>query len=259
MQKIRTLEDEQLIIDYYSKGYSARRINEEVLNNKFKTEKSIADVLRKYGIVTRKTKDYYKNCNESSFINITTEEQAYFLGFLQADGWLSSKNNEVGVGSKDQEIIIQFKDFIKTDNKIVNRPDFYQLTIKNEVLHNSLEKYKISSKLYGQFIPNLPEDLLWHYIRGLFDGDGTICVTKEGYLRLNFVGGIQSMAQLSYIIAKETNTEPVPAIINKNNIAIIQYGSSDIICKICNKMYDKATISLNRKRQIAEKYCGKSC
>ena len=259
MQKIRTLEDEQLIIDYYNKGYSAKRINEEILNNKFKTKKSIADVLRKYGVTTRRTKDYYKNCNESSFINIATEEQAYFLGFLQADGWLSSKDNAVGIGSKDKEIVIQFKNFLQTENKISEKPDFCQLVVGNEVLHNSLEKYKISSKLYGQFVPNLPEDLLWHYIRGLFDGDGTVCVTKENYLRLNFVGGIQSMSQLSYIIAKETNTEPTQATIRKDNIAIIQYGNSDIIYKIYNKLYDKATVYLDRKKQIMEKYYDKGC
>lgn len=257
MQKIKTPEDERLIIEYYNRGYSAKRINEEVLGGKFRTNKSITDVLRKYGIKTRRSKDYYE-CNESAFINITTEEQAYFLGFLQADGWICLNSNEVGVGSKDKEIILQFKNFMQTENKIVEQPNFYQLTIKNEVLHNSLEKYKISSKLYGQFVPNLPEKVLWHYIRGLFDGDGTICITKDGYLRLNFVGGVQSMSQLSYIIAKETNTEPVQVTISKNNIAIIQYGNSETVCKILNKMYYNATVYLNRKKQIMEKYRGKS-
>ena len=258
MQKFRTLEDEKLMVEYYNKGYSARKINEEVLNGKFKTTKTVLDVLRKYGVQTKTTKDYFKTCNELSFIDIKTEGQAYFLGLLQSDGWICKNGNEIGFGSKDKELVLLFKDFIQTDNKIVEKSDFYQLCIKNEVLHRSLEKYKISSKLYGQFVPNLPEDLLWHYIRGLFDGDGTICVTKTNYLRLNFIGGIQSMSQLSYIIAKETNTEPVPATINQNNIAVIQYGSKDIIYKICDKMYCGANIYLNRKKQVLENYRGKS-
>lgn len=58
-----------------------------------------------------------------NFKNIDTEEKAYWLGFLYADGSVSSKENkiELGLAKKDYHHIEKFKNFIGIDNKICYR------------------------------------------------------------------------------------------------------------------------------------------
>ena len=58
------------------------------------------------------------------FETIDTEEKAYWLGFLYADGSVGSKDNriELGLAEKDLKQIEKFRDFIGVMNKISYRP-----------------------------------------------------------------------------------------------------------------------------------------
>ena len=42
--------------------------------------------------------------NECSFDTIDTEEKAYWLGFMYADGYISSKNNQIGLSLAVKDI-----------------------------------------------------------------------------------------------------------------------------------------------------------
>ena len=62
--------------------------------------------------------------NIRNFEIIDTEEKAYWLGFLYADGSVSSTDNriELGLAEKDLNHIEKFKEFIGVPNKISYRP-----------------------------------------------------------------------------------------------------------------------------------------
>ena len=55
-----------------------------------------------------------------NFEKIDTEEKAYWLGFLYADGSVGSKDDriELGLAEKDFHHIEKFRDFIGINNKI---------------------------------------------------------------------------------------------------------------------------------------------
>jgi hypothetical protein len=38
--------------------------------------------------------------------------------------------------------------------------------------------------------PSMPDEMVPHFIRGYFDGDGSSCITNEGYLRVSLIGTI---------------------------------------------------------------------
>lgn len=59
------------------------------------------------------------------FENIDTEEKAYWLGFLYADGCVGSKESkvELSLAEKDLRHMEKFRSFIGIENKISYRPN----------------------------------------------------------------------------------------------------------------------------------------
>lgn len=125
---------------------------------------------------------------------IDTEHKAYWLGFLTADGHISSYKNDIELTLKeeDYEHIVKFKNDIQSNHKIskriVNLKDkkynAYRISIGDKKMNSDLNYLGLNSnKSYKAYIPFrfIPNDLMSHYIRGLFDGDGSICkINKNG-------------------------------------------------------------------------------
>ena len=98
---------------------------EEYINTSI-YERSIQKLSDKYGL-NRKTIVKYLNereieitnthgkipFNENVFDTIDTEEKAYWLGFLYADGCVSSSDNEIEISLKDKEHLEKFQKAIK--------------------------------------------------------------------------------------------------------------------------------------------------
>lgn len=123
----------------------------------------------------------------TNFETIDTEEKAYWLGFLYADGTISSKENkiELGLAEKDLTHIQKFRTFIGISNKICYRES-------SKSYRFSFRSYKCKQDLINKgCVPNksliltfpsasqVPIALLKHFIRGYFDGDGWFTNTKK--------------------------------------------------------------------------------
>lgn len=146
-------------------------------------------------------KKYPYTCDYHYFDNVDTEEKAYWLGFLTADGWINqSKKTNSGVTG----IELQYGDIehLKKFNKSIDGN--YQITdrwrpcsiakdkekkhhmccirIFSLTMYNALKNLGFSNdKSYDFHIPNLPQNLIRHYIRGYFDGDGCLCFTNKSF------------------------------------------------------------------------------
>lgn len=146
-------------------------------------------------------KKYPYTCDYHYFDDIDTEEKAYWLGFLTADGWINqSKKTNAGVTG----IELQYGDIghLKKFNKSINGN--YQITdrwrtcsiakdkekkhhmccirIFSLTMYNALKNLGFSNdKSYDFKIPKLRHDLIRHYIRGYFDGDGCLCFTNKSF------------------------------------------------------------------------------
>lgn len=125
---------------------------------------------------------------------INTELQAYLLGFIMSDGSINKQRNTLAINihSKDSEIFELFK-IISPEAHVADQKGYESTalvrghTVKNSgstrlqiasvILINDLEKFGIvQNKTYTQMsIPTMREDLIKHFIRGCFDGDG--CIT----------------------------------------------------------------------------------
>ena len=126
--------------------------------------------------------------NTEFFKQIDNEDKAYWLGFICADGYLNKRGNTVGICLDISDIshLEKFKKSISyTGNIFTRKSQFsenHRITEKAVIeiysgnLSKDIEKYGVDyQKSYSlSTIINIPNDLMHHFIRGVFDGDGCL-------------------------------------------------------------------------------------
>lgn len=142
--------------------------------------------------------------NDSFFDVVDTEHKAYWLGFLMADGCIYA-----GSGKASYRLQINLSDIDKRHLEKLNKDlsSDYTVITKNIKNKKTLKTYtccqlKINcTKLCKSLMklgvvprksiickmPILRNDLIRHYLRGYFDGDG--CITGNKKQHIAIVGG----------------------------------------------------------------------
>jgi hypothetical protein len=130
------------------------------------------------------------------FSKIDTENKAYFLGFIYADGCIhsptsnrSSKVLSIKVHEKDGYILdILSKDISPQRSKNIYKSSglsdskMAMYTVNSDDIYNDLFKLGVrerKSKECSLIFPSLPSDLMRHFVRGFLDGDGYISYRKD--------------------------------------------------------------------------------
>lgn len=129
----------------------------------------------------------YLSYDENYFENINTPEKAYWLGFMYTDGYVTSNNRwGIELSTVDLEHIENFtKSFncninikIRDRNKSDKAISSCGFQINNSKMHNDLIKCGVvRNKTEILEYPNesiIDKSLYSYFIRGLFDGDGSI-------------------------------------------------------------------------------------
>lgn len=232
--------------------------------------------LKKHGIFIENKQNKVK-FDDHIFDSIDTEEKAYWLGFIYADGYISSlqeknKHNyqfELSLKADDIEHLHKFNTFMKhiKDNvtignvvcngKVCKR---CRWSIRNQHLWEILNSYGCTPKksLTLKF-PNKDifksNDLIRHFIRGYFDGDGCLSYADKNHKRitLNILGTKEFLVSCnehlnnSYTIRKE---------IRKNLYVLgCSGGKNSKAFNFINYLYNNANIYLNRKFDRYQYFC----
>lgn len=198
------------------------------------------------------------------FDNIDTEEKAYWLGFLYADGYISDGyiNNRVELCIQEDDLphLENYKKFLKSNHKITIKviPDglggdafrAVRLTIDNKDLRAGLVKHGcFNNKSLTIEMPTLNDDLMRHFIRGFFDGDGTIYwhSHRKSY-RAGFCSGSSKFLEQLKEYLKTKDIELCSIIrdtrsINTHNVSVSQTSLE----KFLKYLYEDSTIYLQRK------------
>ena len=193
--------------------------------------------------------------NRNIFQTIDTEEKAYWLGFLYADGSVGSTDNriELTLAQCDYNHLVKFKNFIGLDNKIAYREKIkaYRYVFKDQGVKSDLIKLgcipKKSLVLTFPTEQQVPPHLLRHFMRGYFDGDGCFCNTNSC-----FEAGILGTEKfITGFIAALPNSINKTLTIKSGckNATIKKYGvySYYDVLAFLNFLYQDCTIFLDRK------------
>ena len=241
--------DEQVayIIDkYLNENYTLKQLGRE-FGCSYGT---IRNLLNKHDIDSRGNKQGYPR-NEFIFMNIDTSEKAYWLGFLYADGCVHTNRNEVSINITDKEHVEKFKNFLgaknhriteSKDSRWENAKTLYQLSIKDEQIHKDLIKWGCvpQKTLVIDKIPNIPRDFISHFIRGYFDGDGSLhYLQNTDNFRISFTSGSKKFLE---DIQKELNVMHLSLGHSEGtNTYQLQISGRKQVEKILNYLYQDST------------------
>ncbi len=121
--------------------------------------------------------------NEEFFDSIETEEQAYWLGFIAADGNITNSGGDysltVDLAIYDIAQLHLLRKCLGSDAQISGpRKGCMRARFHSKTLIRSLENLGIYPDKSKTIEPwKGPHNLMMHYWRGLFDGDG--CITNK--------------------------------------------------------------------------------
>lgn len=255
--------EKEILENYINKELSYKEIAKIFNVN----EKTIKRNAKKYGLTSKIGSQGARKhkFNERYFENIDSEEKAYWLGFIAADGCVyknkQSYRLQINLKGSDIDHLKKFQKAICSDYKITEKKvgkaqsNTCQLKINSTKMCNDLIKNNIIERKSIIFEPPiLNKNLMNHFIRGYFDGDGWITSYKRkdsnGYR--NEVGIIGGKKALNYFI------DFLPKGFSKyekyKDDKIIQISGASIktISETYNYLYKNATIFLDRKKNVFE-------
>lgn len=251
----------QDIINDYNNGLSAIKIANKYLGSKLKYNR-IIKLLKSENLYIRNASNRRQiyDIDENFFDNIDTEEKAYFLGFLYADGGRSGNAVYLSLKEDDKHILDTFNNLLKTNKPLghyVNNMNYkyYRLAIQNKKLVSSLETLGIvKSKTFKINFPTWLKDyLIKHFIRGYFDGDGCITITKTRNKALvSFTSNEMFIEQLKPIIESKVNINSLISLVYGVKKAdprikrLVISGNKQIITFL-KWLYEDSSIYLYRK------------
>lgn len=245
--------------------------------------RSINNRLKKAGVKMRSNKENsrrYFTENEDYFDEINTQEKAYLLGFIYADGFITSRTTEhptqnfgITISEKDKEILDFVIGELKTtypikryEQKQGYAPGTYyiRLLICSQTLVDGLKKNGVwENKTNILEHPNLPQHLVRHFIRGYLDGDGSIHASisrgEESY-NVSFVGTDNLLMWISDYFFENNLIHKKAKIMKRKEEQIVSYirwGGNFQVKKILDHLYEGGTFSLTRKKEKYLALCNK--
>ena len=181
------------------------------------------------------------------FKDINTEEKAYWLGFLYADGYISQYNQiEVSLCLDDIKHLQKLKDFINTNTNIIIDDHRCRLLFGSQQIVADLAKLGCINKksliLNFPTSEQVPDNLLRHFLRGYVDGDGCLCHTEK--TKSFSITSTQSFLQGMLI---RTGWDPVACNYYPSGKAITWRCWQNKIPIYLHYLYDNCNIYLDRK------------
>jgi hypothetical protein len=254
-----------LIKGDYLQGLSIQKIAKKRNVSAYSVYKS----LKKAGVVRDLSKSHIKkSINENFFSDINSEEKAYFLGFLYADGSITHNCFKLTLHPKDEEILNKFKLSLNSNHKMILDRGFYpRFSITNKKIYEDLIKlgcgHRKSLTLKFPSENQVPSYLLNHFVRGFFDGDGSVNFTinkKYGYIQwiVTFTSSLEFNLDLQQKLAHRIDDKFLDLKLykEKDNEKICYFqvgGTSDSrIKKIYEFLYKDSSVFLSRKKSKFE-------
>ncbi len=176
-----------IVVQLFESGHSINSIAKTVGH----AQPSICALLTKHGYDSYKYKCKY-SVDESYFEVVDTPNKAYVLGLWYTDGnVMKSGKCRIQLEASDRHILEEIKQEMKFSGELLEIPARNTsqpqacLCIDRQKIAKDLIKLGCypnkSLTIKFPILEQVPEHLLSHFIRGVFDGDGSISMKKNIY------------------------------------------------------------------------------
>jgi len=217
----------------------------------------IKNILLSENITLRSIPFKGQHTNHEYFTSIDSENKAYFLGYIFADGYHHEKTHTLSLQLHDkdiqtletisQEIYNDYKPLLKIKNF-----DLHRFSVTSQQISKSLIVHGCTqNKTFKLTFPNtVPQYLIKHFIRGYMDGDGSIYFKKYNQ-SVEFIATESFCTTLNDIFVSKLNITPKNIEIKKHSsngsIFRLRYCKRKDIITILSWLYSDSSIHLDRK------------
>lgn len=194
--------------------------------------------------------------DETYFDAIDSENKAYALGFIVADGYVDEELNRIVIAlhAKDEDILVKIRKVMSSTHPIRTELKKNQriLSINSAILVRALSSKGVcqgkSKTMTDEVWSHVPEEFKRDFLRGYFDGDG--CMT----LGAKYSSGVKYLIQ---IIGTEKFLTGTYQKWYPSTCKLHAYKSCDMhawklsskaaVLDFLGKLYDGSSIYLDRK------------
>ena len=247
------------IMTLYAEGHSTRAIGAMLGHGKSTVN---AVIVRHGGEIRRQVgvdhPDY--------FDQISTPEQAYWLGFLSADGCMiaTEKHPEgshlsVRLAARDKGHLVKLKAALGAHASVLDgisngfgKPAASaNLNVGSRRLTDALIALGINPRKSATVEPwDGPAGLMPHFWRGLFDGDGSLAIKGPGLWTAFLCGSEPCVLGFLAWAHEICGTNATPYF--KTGCWYVRISGKYQVPKLVRAMYGDATVSLDRKQERAD-------
>lgn len=221
--------------------------------------------------------------NDKFFEN-WTREMAYVLGFFIADGSITVNprgSEYFSIQITDKKLLEKIRRAMNSDHKItkkkvkINEGPLYRLQIGSKKMCNDLRNLGLIERKARRIqLPDIPKNRFGDFLRGYFDGDGSVWInymnrrrkTPTFVIQTTFTSCSNNFLKALQEKLKKFNLRGGALFTTQENTFRLQYSVKDSLL-LYQLMYDNLDndLFLKRKREIFEKYkkirtdtCGRS-
>ena len=185
---------------------------------------------------------------------LQSKQKFYWAGFIAADGCIRSKSRfDIYLSKKDKEHLLKLHKLLGGSIYEYEKSACINVSKVRKIIafFKSLNITERKSLTLCSPIIKKENDIR-RFIRGLFDGDGSVscCIEKSKYFRqyANFLGTKKMMCWVRNCIKKFCGTKTFPSVCSTKSVFSLKYSSRhDFLC-LYEWLYKDSSIYLKRKK-----------
>ena len=252
-------QEEQIIYNYTVLKYGQKKSGAFIPVS----DKIVKRVLEKYNIKIKSLQE--TNVNKlfvnHNYFQTESEDMAYWIGILGSDGSVNKSENQIYIELQrsDRELLEKLNKSIENERPVKDYSTargydnsklyFYSKQIKQDLALYKIIPNKTYDKNYG-FPNKLNKKYYPDYIRGLFDGDGSIKKGNSITWQID-TNSLEIVETIKKYLLEEHHLQAEWTVIPKKNMdlyRIYMYGKEKCL-KIYNIMYStNSELFLKRKK-----------
>lgn len=204
------------------------------------------------------------------FDRIDTAEKAYVLGFITSDSHVSKDNMIMFTQSSlEEDILFKIRDALHSNHPIRDKmstgysgqykPKLLKTySVHSDILCNRLREMGLTNNKSVDFdidrmLPFVPKEFERDFVRGMFDGDGSIRIYKYSYFpKHTYHLGLTGLKKTCDYVQEVFGLNTKMADEGNGIYTVVSACRKDIV-RIGHYMYDDATIYLDRKKETFDR------
>ena len=192
---------------------------------------------------------------KDNFFNKLNPTSAYWLGFIAADGCISKRDSSLAIGlnSVDKCHLEKFLRALGCNGQIhkYDKTNSVKVSIYSKPITDCLTSYGITpNKSLTIERVDVPTHLASHFIRGIYDGDGSLTGTKRTHVQFMIAGNKPFLEYIQGILIKQCNLNCVKIYPLQSKVYKLQYTGIQIF-RILDYLYKDSNSCIRLDRKFA--------